>query len=108
MPTEKPSRAPKVSVQWVPRLLTDLRAVYEDFGEDTGDAVREALITAMESLKRYEWDESLIQRYGIVGDTFTFDFCRDYKFTFKVLTDRDENKQSIAEHYYLKRLLRKQ
>jgi hypothetical protein len=108
MPTDDPSKIPHVSVHWTPSLLTDLQTIYDDFGDVAGDSVRAALITAIRKLKRYEWDESLIQPSGAVGDSFKFDFCRDYKFTFKVLTDRNEHKQPIHEHYFLKRLLRKQ
>ena len=108
MPADKPTKAPKVSVHWVPSLLADLQSIYEEFGEEVGDSVREPLITAIEKLKRYEWDRSLIEPYGVVGDTFAFDFCRDYRFTFKIVTDRDEEKKPINEHYYLKNLLRKQ
>jgi len=108
MPTDNPSNPPKVSVHWTPSLLSDLESVYQESGEEIGNAVRSDLIVAMGKLKLYQWDKSLIQSYGVVGDTFTFDFCRAYKFTFKVVTDRDENKQPIREHYYLKRLLLKQ
>ena len=107
MPTENLSKPPKVSVHWVPGFIADLNGVYEDVGGGAADEIRAALIAAINKLKRYEWDETLIKQYGIVGDAFSFDFCRDYKFTFKVVTDRDERKHPIEEHYFLKRLLRK-
>ena len=77
MPIHKPSKPPKVSLHWVPSFTADLYAIYEELGEDAADSVRAELIGALRKLKDYEWDESLIQNYGIVGDTFAFDFCRN-------------------------------
>lgn len=106
MPTDSPANPPKVSIAWTARFLADLEEVYEEKGVDADD-VRNAMLIALEALKRYEWDAALITKYGIIGDTFSYNFHDEYVFTFKVVTDRDEQKHPIQENSILKRLLEK-
>lgn len=84
----------------------DIEALYESAGESAGQ-VRDALFNAIRMLKSGAWDSTLINQYGITGTSFSFDFCSGYIFTFRIDTYRDERKQPLEEHYYLKNLLRK-
>jgi len=66
------------------------------------------LVAALKKLRRYEWDESLpIKPHGFIGDSFIYDFSDSFSFTFRVLTDQDEEGTRITVHYYMKDLLAK-
>jgi hypothetical protein len=86
---------------------TDVSAINELLGPSAGE-VNLSIVGALKKLRDYCWDETLpIRRTGIYGDSYLYEFCDDYSLTFKVATDRDENKKPITEHYYLKNLLRR-
>lgn len=97
---------PKIFVHVTEDLLLDLESLYETNGESAGQ-VRDALVTAIRTLKNDKWDDSVIKPYGVSGTRFLFDFCSGYFFTFRIDTYRDESKHAIEQHYYLKNLFRK-
>src|SRR5580704_17855616 len=71
------------------------------------DDVFMKLVLALRDLRGYQRDGSLpIEPYGWYGDSYAFRFCDEYVFTFKLVTDRDDKKAPIVQHYHLKNLLR--
>lgn len=97
---------PVYSVHITNDLQLDLQALYQSRGE-SADEIRDALVEGIRKLKHGEWDNSRFKIHGFSGTTFSLDFCSDYIVTFTIDTYRNEMKQPIEEHYYLKNLLRK-
>jgi hypothetical protein len=87
-------------------LALDLEALYMSIGE-AADPIRDALIKAIQIVKQADWDDLPVSPHGFTGTRFSFDFHPGYIFTFAIDTYRDERKQPIEQHYYLKNLLRK-
>jgi hypothetical protein len=97
---------PSYNVHLTDDVLSDLGALYREKGE-SAEPIRNAFIAAALKLKLGEWDDSLIKIRGFSGTQFSYDFCSEYIFTFTIDTYRDEHKQPIEEHYYLKNLFLK-
>jgi len=97
---------PEIFVHITPDLTSDLEALYESKGQ-SADEIRAALIKAIRMLKEGKWDDSLVKQHGFSGTRFSFNFCSEFIFTFRIDTYRDDRKQPIQEHYFLKNLLRK-
>ena len=105
MPSDNPATRVRAVVHITEDLVFDLNGIYETVGE-SADLVRDALVSAIRAMTVNEWDQSLVEPYGILGTTFAFNFCSGYVFTFKIDTHFNQEKP-IEEHYYLKNLFRK-
>ena len=99
---------PTVKIHVTRGFGRDVAALQDELGSKA-EPVLDLLAESLEKLKKYKWDESLpIKRYGMYGDSFSFDFTAGYCFTFKNITDSDEQGLSVVvEHYFLKNLLRR-
>jgi hypothetical protein len=84
----------------------DIWALQDELG-DAAHPILDLLANCIQRLKNYGWDDSLpVKPYGLFGDSYSYAISPDYCFTFKSVTDRDERKSPITEHYHLKNLLR--
>ena len=98
---------PETWIQPTNSFFKDLDTISGHLGP-AADQFLSLLIISLARLRRYEWDESLpIKPYGIIGDSFIYEFSDAYSFTFRFRTDRDEQGRPLRDHYFLKRLLRK-
>lgn len=85
--------------------MEDIEQLREDLGT-RADQVIDALAKAVKKLDGYEWDDSLpVRKAGWPGDTYTYEFYPGYVVTFRRETDRNERKQPILIHLYLKRVM---
>jgi hypothetical protein len=108
---EKPiyseQETPAVSIHVTARFSMDVETISQIHGS-AADQVLLSLVSALKRLRQDVWDKSLpIRRYGFYGDSFVYEFCDEYSFTFKIVTDRDEHKTPFHQHYFLKTLLRR-
>lgn len=76
---------PKVVVHVTEDFLLDVAGLYKEIG-DAAEDVRDSILNAFRLLKTGEWDDGLISPCGLLGTNFSFKFCRDYTFTFRIET----------------------
>ena len=75
---------------------------------DEADAIAEAFLEAVDHLgDEEEMSPAVVERYGSYGDTFLYNFHRDYAFVFRKETQRDEGKQPRLVIVYVEALLRR-
>ena len=98
---------PAVVTHLTRTFAADVETLHEQCGAEA-DAILRELCVGVGHLKELDAFSSLpIVPHGRYGDSFMFNFNHQFSFTFRRMTDRDEQKQPIVIHFYLKNILRR-